>query len=168
MHSQFHPLFIDYLAFFNGNQDYFECHEVLEDYWKKLAPGEKNHPLVGYIQLATGMYHWRRQNLNGALRILRKAYDNFQANKNSEFFEHIDFEDLIDHCLKSMDALMQDCPFVAFQLQVTNSELKSIVAKKIEDLPNHSYHFLLNKHMLRDRSDILNEREIKRNLKNRK
>ncbi|RKJ17377.1 DUF309 domain-containing protein, partial [Butyricicoccus sp. 1XD8-22] len=60
MHSLFHPLFVQYFTYFNGNKDYFECHEVLEEYWKILAPGDKKHPLVGYIQLATGMYHWRR------------------------------------------------------------------------------------------------------------
>ncbi|MER2115318.1 MAG: DUF309 domain-containing protein, partial [Solibacillus isronensis] len=41
MHPLFHPLFIDYCAYFNGNNDYFECHEVLEEYWKEIAPREK-------------------------------------------------------------------------------------------------------------------------------
>ncbi len=168
MHPLFHPLFVDYCTYFNGNQDYFECHEVLEEYWKTIAPSDKNHPLVGYIQLATGMYHWRRQNLKGAIRILNKAYSNFQENKNSEFFEHIDFDHLTKHTLKSIAKVKQDCPFEAFQLQIVNQELQCIVAKKMNELPNDSYHFLLNKHMLRDRSDILNARELKRNRKNGK
>ena len=42
MHPLFHPLFVDYCAYFNGNEDYFECHEVLEEYWKEVAPGDKS------------------------------------------------------------------------------------------------------------------------------
>lgn len=165
MHPLFHPLFVDYCSYFNGNQDYFECHEVLEEYWKKLSPKDKCHPLVGYIQLATGMYHWRRKNTKGALRILNRAYNNFQKNKNSEFFEYIDFVFLTDHCKNSITKVQQDCPFEAFQLPIVNHELNYIVAKKIDELPKDSYHFLLNKHMLRDRSDILNLRQLKRNMK---
>ena len=85
MHPLLHPLFIDYCAYFNGNEDYFECHEVLEEYWKVVAPGEKLHPLVGYVQLATGMYHWRRENFDGAARILKKAIDNLETNEALEY-----------------------------------------------------------------------------------
>lgn len=165
MHPLFHPLFVDYCSHFNGTQDYFECHEVLEEYWKKHSPNDKKHPLVGYIQLATGLYHWRRQNKKGALRILTKAYSIFQENKNSEFFEYVDFNHLCDYCIKSIEKIKQDCPFEAFQLQILNKELKSLVEKRIVELPKDSYHFLLNKHMLRDRSDILIARELKRNSK---
>ena len=67
--------------------------------------------------------------------------------------------------LKSIEKIKQDCPFEAFQLQIVNKELNSLVEKRIVELPKDSYHFLLNKHMLRDRSDILIARELKRNSK---
>ena len=95
MHPLFHPLFIDYCAYFNGNEDYFECHEVLEEYWKEIAPKEKLHPLVGYVQLATSMYHWRRANFNGATRMMSKAVLNFEQNRESPFFDYIDFKQLL-------------------------------------------------------------------------
>ncbi|CAM5182553.1 hypothetical protein UACE39S_03001 [Ureibacillus acetophenoni] len=167
MHPLFHPLFIDYCSYFNGNQDYFECHEVLEEYWKEISRSDKNHPLVGYIQLATSMYHWRRQNLAGALRTLTKAYKNFQENNNSPFFDYIDYDSLINNCRSSIVKLEQDCPFKAFELQIINQELQTLVSNKIRILPKDSYHYLLNKHMLRDRSDILNARDLKRNQKNK-
>ena len=167
MHPLFHPLFIDYCSYFNGNQDYFECHEVLEEYWKEILRSDKNHPLVGYIQLATSMYHWRRQNLAGALKTLKKAYKNFQENNNSPFFDYIDYDSLINNCRSSIVKLEQDCPFEAFELQIINQELQTLVSNKIRILPKDSYHYLLNKHMLRDRSDILNARDFKRNQKNK-
>ena len=32
MYSQ---AYIDYLVHFHGDRDYFECHELLEEHWKK-------------------------------------------------------------------------------------------------------------------------------------
>ncbi|HWK24122.1 MAG TPA: DUF309 domain-containing protein [Ureibacillus sp.] len=162
MHPLFHPLYVDFCAYFNGSQDYFECHEVLEDYWKSIAPGEKNHPLVGYVQLATGMYHWRRDNTIGAMKILKKASMNFTRNGSSPFFEHIEFESLCRNCEISLKAIENDEPFRPFQLSLTNETLTLLVKKRIEELPKLSKDFLLHKHMLRDRSDILKARNLKK------
>ena len=52
MHPHQHPLFVNFIVYFNENQDYFECHEVLEEYWKSLPDGcTKDHPLTAYILL---------------------------------------------------------------------------------------------------------------------
>lgn len=161
MHPLFHPLFIDYCTFFNGNQDYFECHEVLEEYWKEIAPGKKNHPLVGYVQLATGMYHWRRNNTIGAMKILKKAMNNFSINQSSPFFDFIEFDELCKNCEMSMEAIKNGKSFKPFSLTLTHAKFASIVDRKIEELPNVSKEFLLHKHMLRDRTDILEARNNK-------
>ena len=95
MHPLFHPLFVEFCAYFNTHEDYFECHEVLEEYWKDYAPGERIHPLVGYVQLATGMYHYRRGNTVGAARILAKAKQNLQQNSDSPFVTYIDLAQLL-------------------------------------------------------------------------
>lgn len=162
MHPLFHPLYVDFCTYFNGNQDYFECHEVLEEYWKMCAPGEKGHPLVGYVQLATGMYHWRRNNTIGAMKILKKAYKNFTMNQSSPFFEFIEFDELCRNCQISMKAIENGEPFRAFKLTLKNEALQSQVQKKMEELTSLPKDFLLHKHMLRDRSDILEARKIKK------
>lgn len=168
MHPLFHPLFIDYCAYFNGNHDYFECHEVLEDYWKQIAPGEKNHPLVGYIQIATGMYHWRRNNIPGALRMLQKGSDIIRSNRTSPFFSYIDTTDLLSQCNKSIDSIHQGLMFRPFPLKIRHPLLHMKMCEKIDSLPLLSEQFLLHKHMLRDRTDILKSREQKRiRLKNK-
>jgi len=158
MHPLFHPLYIDFCTYFNGNQDYFECHEVLEEYWKLYAPGEKNHPLVGYVQLATGMYHWRRNNTVGAMKILKKAKKNITLNRSSPFFDFIDFDELCKNCETSLKAIENGEPFVSFQLKLTDEKLASLVKEKIQELPSLPKDFLFHKHMLRDRSDILEAR----------
>lgn len=161
MHPLFHRLFVDFCTYFNGNQDYFECHEVLEEYWKEVAPGDKNHPLVGYVQLATGMYHWRRNNRNGAMKILEKALHNFSTNQTSPFFDFIHFNQLYNDCENSIALIKKGDEFTPFQIIIQNNELSALVHQKICELPTVPLNYLLHKHMLRDRSDILIARNKK-------
>ena len=165
MHPLFHPLFVDYCVYFNGNKDYFECHEVLEEYWKEIAPKEKEHALVGYIQVATGLYHWRRGNLVGASRILHKARKILLQNTQSIFVEYIALDELLQQVENSLLKITANKTFSSFQFPITNVELQSVVSKKIKLLPIENPSFLLNKHMLRDRSSILLEREEKKKKK---
>ncbi|MFJ7368785.1 DUF309 domain-containing protein [Lysinibacillus sp. NPDC098008] len=167
MHPQHHTLFIDYCAYFNGNHDFFECHEVLEEYWKEIAPGDKMHPLVGYVQLATGFYHWRRGNHTGAKRILTKALVNFQHNKGHIFFHEVDYQQLITQVAKTISAITMGQSFQAFQLPLSPS-LQQLAVARIQQLPSTNSNYLLHKHMLRDRSHILAERQESKQRKSRR
>ena len=162
MHPLFHRLYVDYCSYFNGNQDYFECHEVLEEYWKQQAPGDKVHPLVGYVQLATGMYHWRRNNDIGAMKILKKALTNFSMNEGSLYFDYINFDELYQNTKTAIDAIENGKSFQPFQLTFITEEFSQKVEARINELPTLADDFLLHKHMLRDRSDILEARRIKK------
>lgn len=159
MHPLFHPLFVDYCAYFNGNEDYFECHEVLEEYWKEIAPKEKEHVLVGYIQIATGLYHWRRGNSVGAYRILNKARKIILHNSKSIFTEFIALDELLVQIDNALVQINADKSFSSFLFPLTNLELKSLVSERIKQLPHENSAYIINKHMLRDRSSILRERE---------
>ncbi|WP_431029619.1 DUF309 domain-containing protein [Lysinibacillus sp. LZ02] len=156
-----HPLFVDYCTYFNGNHDYFECHEVLEEYWKDIAPGDKEHVLVGLVQLATGMYHWRRHNLNGATKILLKAQKNLITNKASAFLHPFHFLLLEQRISQSISQIKQGEPFQSFTLPLLDEAFERMIAEKIATLAKEDAHFLLHKHMLRDRSDILEARAQK-------
>lgn len=167
MHPQHHTLFIDYCAYFNGNQDFFECHEVLEEYWKEIAPGDKMHPLVGYVQLATGFYHWRRGNNIGAVRILEKALHNFKKNEGHIFFQEIDYHQLLTQVTTTLSAIKAGKSFQAFQLPLS-ANLLELTITRIQLLPSSSSTYLLHKHMLRDRSHILAERQESKQRKSRR
>lgn len=159
MHPLFHRLFVDYCAYFNGNQDYFECHEVLEEYWKDIAPGNKEHALVGYVQVATGLYHWRRGNAVGAARILNKAKNTLLQNAQSVFVEFVALDQFLQQIDNALHQIAVDKAFTAFHFPLINAELGNLVAERIKTLPEESPDYLVNKHMLRDRSAILKERE---------
>ncbi|MCM3637751.1 DUF309 domain-containing protein [Sporosarcina luteola] len=166
MNPYHHPLFLNFIVYFNRNQDYFECHEVLEEYWKSIPGYTKDHPLTALILLSTGLYHWRRGNVEGAYRTLVKAENKMlDFHKfDSRYTEDIDYERLVQDTARSVNKLKNGEPFSPFQIYLKSETLQQSVDKNastMELLPFGS-DTVIHKHMLRDRSDILEEREKKR------
>ncbi|MDN4607319.1 DUF309 domain-containing protein [Sporosarcina highlanderae] len=162
MDPTYHPLFLKFICYFNKNQDYFECHEVLEEYWKSIPNYTKEHPLTAYILLSTGLYHWRRDNFNGAFRTLLKAKQRMLD--QDCHMSGIDGEKLVKDINQSIDKVKNTEPFSLFTLSLTSEKLKVLVeetASTMELLPRNS-NAVIHKHMLRDRSDILEQREKKK------
>lgn len=52
-----------------NNEDYFECHETLEDIWIG-AQGDDKIFFQGLIQIAVGLYHWTGYNHIGGESVL--------------------------------------------------------------------------------------------------
>lgn len=166
MHPYHHPLFVNFIVYFNRNQDYFECHEVLEEYWKSIPDSDKEHPLAAYILLATGMYHWRRSNKAGALRTINKAqtkFATFIANYPA-YTEEIDFDQLTQDVKRSVSRLEQDLPFESFSIAILSAKVTELAVKLEQSLTLLPFgsDAVIHKHMLRDRTDILREREEKK------
>nr|WP_209851262.1 DUF309 domain-containing protein [Paenibacillus sediminis] len=66
----YEPLYVDFLVYFNRDQDYFECHEVLEELWLK-----KGRPPIykGLLQVAVALFHFRNNNIHGARKMMAGA-----------------------------------------------------------------------------------------------
>ena len=162
MHPLQHPLFIQFIINFNNEKDYFECHEVGEEYWKAVAPKDKMHPLTGWIQLAVGMYHWRRSNYPGALRSFIRA--KVKLADASVWVEGFDHEKLIQQLSYSIEAVTNRKSFQAYSIPVISKELLEAVETYISDHPNapQDPYYIMHKHRLRDRSSIISLREQKK------
>lgn len=159
MHQTFHPNYIDFFAFFNGNRDYFECHEVLEELWKEVGPGIKDHTLVGFVQIATGLYHWRRNNFRGAEKSLTKGLSIIKKKDDCKYLLPI----LYDNFIKDAQTALQNCKahasFKPFKIGFQSKKLEQLVESRINQLPKQEMDFISNKHMLRDRSEIIQTRK---------
>lgn len=140
-----HPLFIKYCAYFNGNQDYFECHEVLEELWKELS-GNKQHILVGFIQIAASLYHWRRGNFRGAMKLMKNGMKILETG-----VDYIDMNQLHEDCCESLSLMERGEAFRGFKIVIVDDELREFVQQEIETLPESDSEFLKHKHMLRKR-----------------
>lgn len=159
MHPLHHTLFIEFIIHFNYEEDYFECHEVGEEYWKAVAPKDKTHPLTGWIQLAVGMYHWRRSNYPGALRSFIRS--RVKLTNAGVWTEGFDEQQLIDCLTHAIDAVTERKPFAPFKVAITSKELENAVSAYRQQHPNATQdpYYLMHKHRLRDRSSIINLRE---------
>lgn len=166
--------YIEYLAHFHGDRDYFECHEILEEYWKREDNTNKSSIWVGFILLAVSAYHHRRSNFPGAMRTLQKSITLFTNLKkeleklgiNTELFHSMLNNQLI--CIKNGDEYssfsfpLTDQCLVAHCVAVC--EQKGMRWCTHSNLDNYN---LLHRHRTRDRSDVVQERKMSLRKKNK-
>jgi predicted metal-dependent hydrolase len=72
---QYPEQYIQYLAEYNGSRDYFECHEIMEEYWKEHPESEYLSCWLVLIRIPVCLYHARRGNWKGAVKLMGKAVE---------------------------------------------------------------------------------------------
>ncbi|BCB04591.1 DUF309 domain-containing protein [Bacillus sp. KH172YL63] len=157
--------YLAFLMYFHGNRDYFECHEVLEEYWKEVDPKNRSSHWVGLIQVAVGFYHYRRKNTHGAVRTFIKAIRNIEMNEGELTKLGLDTEMLKSMLVEVTEDIHENKPYHSINLPLTQADL----INKVEALC-HSHGFtwcapsdlsiaeIVHRHSLRDRSDVIAER----------
>lgn len=150
---KYDPLYIAYLIFFNRDRDYFECHEVLEELW--LA--RNREPLYkGLLQVAVGLFHFRRGNIKGSHKMLQSAADKLQDYADDSL--GINLGRLKDDIRQLVDKLdlysTEPIQYYDFTIQIIDSELERAVdIASSELMPNIPIQFHPQrgeKHALRD------------------
>jgi uncharacterized protein len=158
--------YVDYLIYFHGYRDFFECHEVLEAYWKEHPNDPKSAAYVGLIQVAVGLYHERRGNKAGAGKMFTSAISNLNLNIQHAEALGLNVGRLTEDIDERIRKLAADSPFVDYNLPISDPALlayciqlceqKNVLWGRPSDLNNVQ---ILHKHTLRDRSDVIRERE---------
>ncbi|QHZ47482.1 DUF309 domain-containing protein [Bacillus sp. NSP9.1] len=158
--------YIDYLAEFHGSRDYFECHEILEEHWKKEPLGARKLYWVGLIQLAVALYHQRRNNFTGAKRLMANSIRILEGEQTAVESLGLDYSRLISLLKHTYRKIESHSPYESIMLPIADKALEERCRKKCEQ---QSYPwgrtsvvqdaFLIDKHRLRDRSEVLAERE---------
>lgn len=76
---EFAQQYLDFLFEFHMTRDYFECHEIMERYWKNHPSyPDKKRAEVALLQLSVALYHWRRGNYSGALHEIKRVHENLE------------------------------------------------------------------------------------------
>nr|WP_279325933.1 DUF309 domain-containing protein [Bacillus sp. FJAT-47783] len=162
------------MYYFHCERDYFECHEILEEFWKEDPPNERKSYWVGFIQIAVGLYHHRRNNFVGAERMFQRALNILQKNERYVTSLGINYDELLSLLSVCLDDIRHGKQYESIHLPIYDQNL----LKKCEtyakqrgktwgapsDLNNQ---FLLHKHSLRDRTDVVKERQRKLDQKKR-
>lgn len=164
----------EFLIHFHGDRDWFECHEILEEYWKNKTDAAEAEAatLVGLIQVAVGLYHHRRGNRAGAIKMLRGSLARL---------DKLELEALglrADELKAQVAARAEQLengggePFADLDLPFADAELEAQCRKMSEargwgwKLPSRTDDpQLVERHMRRDRSGVVMERERSRQMK---
>jgi uncharacterized protein len=157
--------YLEYLVYFHGNRDYFECHEVLEEYWKEVDPGNRSSHWVGLIQIAVGLYHYRRNNVEGAKRMLSKALKNSEENQEALNLLGLNPSSLIRTLEGTIIDIDRQLPYNSLELPIKDPALLTKAEELCEkegykwcmpsDLSNKE---LIHRHSMRDRTPVITER----------
>jgi uncharacterized protein len=152
--------YLDFLIHFHCDRDYFECHEVLEEYWKETDPGNRDSIWVGLIQSAVGFYHFRRENRNGAARILKKGLENLKQHPKSLTKLGLDPEQLCSILEKSLENIKSGKEYQSVNLPLTD-DLKRLVDTKCSEVGIQAVvpPSILHRHSMRDRTEVIRMRE---------
>lgn len=95
--------FLQFIRYFNEKQDYFECHEVLEELWIRTNVQTKKHVLPLLILISTSLYHWRRENWRGAEKTMTNALKRFnEICWDEPYIDEIQLKQQCEHALQSI------------------------------------------------------------------
>ena len=159
--------YIRYLAHFHGSRDYFECHEILEEYWKSLSIRED--VWVGLIQIAVGLYHHRRGNVAGSAKMLASASNRLLAEDVERL--GIDYQQLQETLDQRIQWVRKQGEYSDLNLPIKDPSLRLMAQEECLkngwgwQVPSSTDESLIHRHTLRDRSDVIREREEKLRMK---
>ncbi|HWO98572.1 MAG TPA: DUF309 domain-containing protein [Bacillus sp. (in: firmicutes)] len=158
--------YIDYLVHFHADRDYFECHEILEEHWKSELPEKRKAVWVGLIQIAVSLYHQRRENYNGAYRMMKSALRILHDEKEELQKLGLDYDSLTLSLHKRAEEIKHQTKYESLYLPITDSSLTTLCKQRSKekgltwwrssDLTNTE---LVHRHKLRDRTSVIAERQ---------
>ncbi|MCM3093097.1 MULTISPECIES: DUF309 domain-containing protein [unclassified Cytobacillus] len=157
--------YIEFLVHFHGDRDYFECHEILEEYWKKIDPNNKKSAWVGLILMAVSFYHHRRENMNGAERTLRKGICILEDRAGEIKALGLDTDQLIEALKDRLVLIQKGGKYFSINLPIIDPLLKEkcieVCAAKGLFWCSDSFapdEDIVHRHKRRDRTIVINER----------
>lgn len=157
--------YIYYLAEYNGSRDYFECHEIMEEYWKEHPDSPFKTCWLVLIRISVCLYHARRGNWTGALKLMKKAVGEADA----KLFDQLGMDGTkLAQQLKllALDWSREEIVYADIDLPITDARLREAAEFRSKELGyTWGIHGLdageavIHKHRLRDRSDVISARE---------
>ena len=158
--------FIVFLVYFQGVRDYFECHEILEDEWKKAPVKERQDYWKGFIAIAVSQYHHRRGNFKGALKAVQNAITRLKHEEELLFVFGLDAARLLKKLEEVRENILHQKPYKSIQLPIIDvvlheeckkrSSEKGCVFGNESDMTDEG---LIHKHRIPNRSSIISKRE---------
>jgi len=87
-----------------NNREFFECHEVLEDQWRREMSDLKDL-YQSIIKIAVGFYHAERKNYVGAVKVLRKGLRQIEPYLEPGRAEFLELRPFVAQCTQCLAEL---------------------------------------------------------------
>jgi uncharacterized protein len=152
----------EFLIEFHSTRDYFECHEILEEYWLEQNREKK---WLTLIQLAVAVYHERQKNYKGSIRLYKKVLKHLEYETGLLEDLSIDEHALNSLIHKRMYNIQLSGDYSPMNLPLTDGNLQEECRRTAE---NRSFIWnyddrsadetLIYKHRHRDRSEVIEAR----------
>lgn len=163
--------YVGYLLHFHATRDFFECHELLEEYWKEHPDDGLSLQWIGLIGVAVGQYHERRGNRQGAAKCYRQAMNRLERAEMAVL--GLDGAQLHRQLTVRAAAAEEGHPYEDLMLPISDEELLERCLQSCREqnlewgsasaMDNEA---LIHRHKLRDRSEVIAARaeslELKR------
>lgn len=109
MSADYPEKYLEGIRLFN-EEEFFDCHDVLEELWGEII-GEEKHFYQGLIQAAVALFHFGNENLGGA----RKLYESSTKLLSSYPDQYMgmelkEFLDAMTHCFQELLAATDRYP----------------------------------------------------------
>jgi predicted metal-dependent hydrolase len=105
MSPEYPEQFLEGLRLFN-DEEFFECHDVLEELWSETMGDDKKF-LQGLIQAAVALFHFGNENFGGAKKLYRTSREKLEP--YGEFYMGIDLNRFLADFQFCFQELL-DCP----------------------------------------------------------
>lgn len=158
-----YPLeYIYYLAEYHGSRDYFECHEIMEEYWKEDPQSPYAICWLVLIRIPVALYHARRGNWAGAVKLMTKAAEE----ADPELFNELGLDgyklvqQLTETSLNWKTG--SERVYADLELPITDQELLQAARQRCRELGYtwgtagmNVHESIIHRHRTRDRSDVI-------------
>jgi predicted metal-dependent hydrolase len=156
--------YIHYLAEYFGSRDYFECHEIMEEYWKEHPDSEYKTCWLVLIRIPVCLYHARRGNWKGAVKLMGKAAEEADARQFDQL--GLDGNKLVAQLKKAkVEWNNPDVAYMDIELPIMDVRLLEAAQRRCLELGyTWGIHGLeagdsiIHRHRTRDRSEVVNTR----------
>lgn len=162
---QYPDEYVRYLAVYHGARDFFECHEIMEAYWKSQTGARHEACWLALIRIAVACYHARRGNWPGARKMMDKALRDMAPDLMDEL--GLDGRRLAGIMRDALNRWAQEngAAYADLDLPVTDPALMKEAVRVCREngwtwgTPSHAADpEVLHRHLTRDRTDVIEAR----------
>ena len=151
--KQYPEAYTQFLYHFHRTRDFFECHELLEAYWKDHPDSPHKGDWHGLIQVAVGLYHERRGNRRGAVKMLESAVQRLKSGHIERLgIAREPFLSALDNRVAQLRGT-EAKRYEDINIPITDVDLVGFVNPPLDS--TEAGEDIIHKHVRRDRTDVI-------------